>query len=626
MNHLPVSIVASILLLGTALLQAAEKAVQPPYSWRGIAGSGVFPAGDLVTEFWDVPAESGLTAEMLQKARQPAVIQPGTRSNIVWRTTLPHWGNNVPVVMGDKVFLMTEEGWKDDAPQLVCLSVIDGNILWQRSVDHLDAWPADKRAEAKKMRAAELKRWREHMTWWHRFHGDPETGAIRKPTQEHWDRMLTEARAAGWEFGSYEKTPFAHDSNNFWRGRLGVSLGKSGGRSMDPSLIRNYERCHKERIYWRQDWTSESTWYGSTMGSVVGDGKRVYAVTGMGGAAVHDLDGRLLWVADLGLNPKGHPTHRNMASPVLADDALVYYDHSGGTMVAVDTATGRVRWRATGVQGKIQNPNAPGMIDGPRGNAGHMAPGGTPVVMRLGGQTVVVSNHGWVVRASDGKFLGQVKVPQGKAGTLVYSSTYFSWTAQDDVLYAGAFDPVPAALRLRIVNDAVESEVLWTADLPGDNRLSNYTLFGGKLYAPAGGGDSRVAAFDLATGKPTGASVRAITSYVTTAAFCPDAFVGIGSLNLKPKGDVVQSFVTASMPDLKPTGFGLLVAPPATGELRERHVAFLGMWELHWTSRAVVCWGNRIFVRNHDYLWCIGDPQKPWRTPEQYLTQRNPEE
>lgn len=46
-------------------------AEQPPYSWRGIHGSGVFPAQDLVTEFWDIPedfdpAEPGLRHMWIQ--------------------------------------------------------------------------------------------------------------------------------------------------------------------------------------------------------------------------------------------------------------------------------------------------------------------------------------------------------------------------------------------------------------------------------------------------------------------------------------------------------------------------------------------------------------------------------
>jgi hypothetical protein len=47
---------ALALALGTATASATEP-IQTPYSWRGIDGSGVSPAGDLVSEFWDIPSQ-----------------------------------------------------------------------------------------------------------------------------------------------------------------------------------------------------------------------------------------------------------------------------------------------------------------------------------------------------------------------------------------------------------------------------------------------------------------------------------------------------------------------------------------------------------------------------------------
>ena len=112
--------------------QATVPSPQPMYSWRGMNGSGVFPAKDLVSEFWDVPEGAALPAnpKELGKLSLPTGAKPGTRKNIVWCATLPHWGHNAPVVVGRKVFLLTAEGWKSDCPELVCLDAENNDYHW----------------------------------------------------------------------------------------------------------------------------------------------------------------------------------------------------------------------------------------------------------------------------------------------------------------------------------------------------------------------------------------------------------------------------------------------------------------------------------------------------------------
>ena len=58
-----------------------------------------------------------------------------------------------------------------------------------------------------------------------------------------------------------------------------------------------------------------------------------------------------------------------------------------------------------------------------------MAPGGTPVVLNLNGNIVVVAGNGLTVRPSDGKLLGQVKFDKvtdkrGETKPGGFSSTY----------------------------------------------------------------------------------------------------------------------------------------------------------------------------------------------------------
>jgi hypothetical protein len=198
---------ALLIALGMALeARAADPSPQPPYSWRGIKGTGVFPAKDLVTTFCDYPAEmAGDKAVSEGVARAKLPCKPGDRKNIVWRTLLPHWGHNAPVCVRDRVFVLCDEGWKSDAPLLVCLDAKDGRILWQKPVDQMDAWPEEKAKVGKECRAKELKRWRDHMTWWNRFYWDNEKNAAAAATRTEadWNRLVEETRKDGWQFPSF---------------------------------------------------------------------------------------------------------------------------------------------------------------------------------------------------------------------------------------------------------------------------------------------------------------------------------------------------------------------------------------------------------------------------------------
>ena len=215
----------SLIALTTVVCTASEVS----YSWRGIGSTGVFPADDLVSQFWEIPANFDaalIHGKKPEWSKVPKDAKPGTSKNIVWRTELPHWGHNAAVVMGDKVFLLCEEGAVSDAPLLVCLDAKKGGILWQQPVDHLDAWPDAKQTEAKELRRKELQRWREHMTWWNKLYWNDATNQPAKHDKATWDRIAAEALAAGWQFTSHDKAKLsgpADCGNGAYRGRYGRS-------------------------------------------------------------------------------------------------------------------------------------------------------------------------------------------------------------------------------------------------------------------------------------------------------------------------------------------------------------------------------------------------------------------
>ena len=615
-------------LLVAVLASSWAAAQQPPYSWRGMDGTGVFPAKDLPTTFWDIPADfpAARLAELREKKRLalPAEAKPGTQKNVIWRTLLPFWGNNTPVVVGDRVFLLTEEGWQDEAPQLVCVDAKEGKILWRGPVDHLDAWPAAKQTEAKKLRAIEQKRWREHMYWWNRLFWDNEKNSkVVREAAEH-DAIVAEARKAGWDFPKRDEVKVPQ----FWeRGRFGRAKGGYEGGPLDPAVVAASKSCWTERIYWRQGWTSEEPWYGSTMGSVVSDGRAAYAVTALGGAAAYDFTGKRLWSSDLEYRPNKtglacheHYYHQNRSSPVLADDKLMSYVADMGTMYGVDVATGKLAWKTEAETGDAETgKSGQGKR---RGYSGHMGPNGTPVVMRLGETTVVVSSHGMVVRVADGKYLGQVRFdppPAGKAevapgdepetgkGGPSYSSSYNSWTARGNVVYALHHLGYIYAIRLTLEKEQLRQEVLWHSAEAGSFSSVNLNVLGDHVYGELGRQGYR--AIEAATGKilfTTGGAGKYATSVCATP-----------SLALLPgewKSGIPVHMVyrVYSLPDLKPVGVGFLAQPRPAGEVKDRWISFLGWPNQNWGAVGVTAWGNRWFMRSDDYLWCIGNPGKPY--------------
>jgi hypothetical protein len=313
---------------------------------------------------------------------------------------------------------------------------------------------------------------------------------------------------------------------------------------------------------------------------------------------------------------------------------------------ALDAAIGVVAWRTSTPQkpwpsGKRVFHQTEGRPIGYEG--GHMTPGGTPLAMVLGATPVVVSGHGMVCRIADGTFLGQVGFPAELAKTsksddadtavkapekgLAYASSYTSWVAGGDMLYAVALGRL-IAVRLGLDGEKLRQDVVW--NLEGiDGRNPNPVLLGQNLYAFQGKKGASVKAVDAATGKIVG-SGPGVSHYVTALGFARDrAIWKIGDLagctqevNFRGTPATVPGrglaiYTIVSLPDLKPLGQGHLWAEAPTGEIAQRHIAALGHERLAENNSAPTCWGNRIFIRDNDYLWCIGDPARPFVPPEE---------
>jgi len=368
--------------------------------------------------------------------------------------------------------------------------------------------------------------------------------------------------------------------------------------------------------------------------------RRIYAVTALDGAACYDLEGNRLWVTDLEgkIATKGPIAHApyyqfSIQSPVLVEDMLIYFHgFPDGVLYGLEARSGRIAWKTKVPAGTV----------------------GTPVIMRLpvqgqtGRTTVVVTGNGINVRVADGKLLGQLGFPadlaknegviedEGEkavptpAAGLRRAGSCTSWVAQGDTLYVVGLRRL-IAVRLGLKGDAFTQEVLWDeGDV--DWRNPNPVVLGQTVFMFQGrNAASGVKALDAVTGQILTSGPR-VAGYATNLAFTRNlavwkegdrnggaqdaAFQGTPATVL---GRGLVTYTVVGVPDLKPKGKGYLWAENPTGEIAERHIAALGWPRLAANNSGITCWGNRIFIRDNDYLWCVGDPAEHWRAPEECM-------
>ena len=54
------------------------------------------------------------------------------KKHIAWKVALPGKGLSSPLVVGDRVFVTVSGGTRQDKLQIICLSSIDGSVIWHR--------------------------------------------------------------------------------------------------------------------------------------------------------------------------------------------------------------------------------------------------------------------------------------------------------------------------------------------------------------------------------------------------------------------------------------------------------------------------------------------------------------
>ena len=305
------------------------------------------------------------------------------------------------------------------------------------------------------------------------------------------------------------------------------------GVSTETGLLQTW-KAGGPAVAWR------STGLGTGYSSVAVAGGRIFTMGDVGGTqqliAINAADGKQLWMARIGApwvdqygGPRGTPT---------VDGDLVYALGTEGDLVAVETATGKERWRRKlpadfgGQMMSMWTWSESPLVDGDRvvvtpgarsaalvaldkrtgkeiwrasvpdlGSRGKDGAGYSSIVVSNGGgvkQYVQLMGRGLVgVRASDGKFLwGYNKVANDVAniptpvirGDLVFTSTGYQTGA--------------ALLRLVPAAGGVEAREVYFLPAPTfQNHHGGMVLVGNHVYAGHGHNKGFPIAIELETGK-----------------------------------------------------------------------------------------------------------------------------
>jgi outer membrane protein assembly factor BamB len=518
-----------------------------------------------------------------------------TGKNIVWKTPLPGPSYSTPIVVGRRVYAMSD-------PQiLTCVDAGDGRILWSTAIDHTTA-----------MDSGLAARVREHNAFFLELNG------IYFDWRQAVDALEKEVAAAGgdaksvvWSFGSHKLfipdpdalpagcPPLTDPAQQAELRRLhaaqkqhGFRIKRSDNSSMidlldakrSPHGARYRELSQEADTWWFGHWTflcSES------MASPCSDGRRVYALTSNDTVAAYDLEGKQQWLTwdhpPGKVNKVDWLSCRFIGSLVLRHGVLAC--HANGEMKAFDAASGRKLWGDLG----------PELSDGDAGKKIHNSwglvntPGFLDVPLPDGGVLHVVHLDKKFYRLEDGKVLGTVEVglKEGDRPN-AHGGTYQG----DLLLLRRKLYRIKASSR-----DQVAAELLWTFSGPrgSERETSAAIIHDGKVLGAFSA--------DLVSG--TGLPIP-VCGDKWGAPQAAGRFLYPGLL----AGD-------GRMVDWQ-AGKGIGAGGKLIDDRFATDPAFARRWYYHYMSGKPSGFanptfqGNRIFYRTNGYLWCLGDPQQAY--------------
>ena len=225
--------------------------------------------------------------------------------------------------------------------------------------------------------------------------------------------------------------------------------------------------------------------YGSfASNSPITDGKHVYAFFGSRGIYCYDMNGKLVWEKDLGVQMRMRLQFGEGVAPALDGERifLTFDQESDSFIVALDKRTGKELWRAARDERSSWS---------------------TPLIIEHAGRRQVVVSATSKVRSYDiqtGKVIWECA---GLGSNVIPAPVY-----HNGVVYvmSGHRDPRLMAIRLGKEGDLTGTDsVLWT-HTRGISYTLSPVLYEDKLYVVTDSG--QVSCFNIATGEPYYHQVR----------------------------------------------------------------------------------------------------------------------
>lgn len=225
--------------------------------------------------------------------------------------------------------------------------------------------------------------------------------------------------------------------------------------------------------------------YGSfASNSPVTDGKYVYASFGSRGVYCFDMNGKLVWQKDLGVQMRMRLQFGEGTAPALDKDKIILnYDHDAGSfIVALDKQTGKELWRTS---------------------RDEISAWSQPLIIEHQGRRQIIVSASKKVRSYDAE-TGKVIWECAGLGVNVIPAPVY----QNGIVYvmSGYRDAKLMAIKLGKEGDLTGTDaILWT-QTRGLAYTASPLLSDGKLYVLTDNG--QVSCFNAATGEPYFQQVR----------------------------------------------------------------------------------------------------------------------
>jgi len=296
--------------------------------------------------------------------------------------------------------------------------------------------------------------------------------------------------------------------------------------------------------------------YGSfASNSPITDGKNLFVSFGSRGIYCYDMNGKLIWEKDLGVQMRMRNQFGEGAAPALDKDRifLTFDQEDGSFFVVLDKRTGKELWRA-----ERDEPSS----------------WSTPLVIEHNGRGQVIVAATKKVRSYDVK-TGKLIWECAGLGTNVISAPVY----QDGVVFvmSGHRDPKLMAIKLGKEGDLSGTDAVLWSQTRGLSYTLSPVLHEGKLYVVTDSG--QLSSFNVTTGEPYYHQVRLPKPY---------------NFKASPVGANGKLYLASEEGDVIVLKLGEKFEVVATNTLEDQ--TFIA---------SPVIANGELFLRSHNWLYCV---------------------